>query len=89
LFAGPQGEGDQRSSGAGRADRQTSVDFREGVLGMPLGARAADVGQPNQNHLYLGPGAGCRVTIARGAYNIADAHLTDANERLSRKKPAR
>jgi glyoxalase family protein len=131
------------------ADRQTSVDFWEGVLGMPLVFEQPNLDDPETNHLYFDPGDGRLITIftnenskpssrpnpmgignlhhlafiisratytqskkrldesgfsnsgevdrgfmysinirvAKGAYNIADEHLADAIELLS-KKPA-
>jgi hypothetical protein len=34
------------------ADRKTSVDFREGVLGMPLVFEEPNLDQPDPNHLH-------------------------------------
>jgi len=45
------------------ADRQTSVDFWEGVLGMPLVFEQPNLDQPDQNHLYFDPGDGRLITI--------------------------
>ena len=45
------------------ADRQTSVDFWEGVLGMPLVFEQPNLDHPEQNHLYFDPGDGRLITI--------------------------
>lgn len=45
------------------ADRQTSVDFWEGVLGMPLIFEQPNLDVPEQNHLYFDPGDGRLLTV--------------------------
>ena len=45
------------------ADRQTSIDFWEGVLGMPFVFEQPNLDQPAVNHLYFDPGDGRLVTI--------------------------
>jgi catechol 2,3-dioxygenase-like lactoylglutathione lyase family enzyme len=45
------------------ADRQTSVDFWEGVLGMPLIFEQPNLDVPEDNHLYFDPGDGRLITI--------------------------
>lgn len=45
------------------ADRATSVDFWEGVLGMPLVFEQPNLDAPDQNHLYFDPGDGRLVTV--------------------------
>jgi len=45
------------------ADRQTSVDFWQGVLGMPLVFEQPNLDDPEQNHLYFDPGDGRLITI--------------------------
>ena len=45
------------------ADRQTSIDFWEGVLGMPFVFEQPNLDQPSVNHLYFDPGDGRLVTI--------------------------
>ena len=40
------------------ADRQTSIDFWEGVLGMPLVFEQPNLDAPDQNHLYFDRGRG-------------------------------
>ncbi len=45
------------------ADRQTSLDFWEGVLGMPFVFEQPNLDQPALNHLYFDPGDGRLITI--------------------------
>lgn len=45
------------------ADRQTSIDFWEGVLGMPFIFEQPNLDVPAENHLYFDPGDGRLVTI--------------------------
>jgi catechol 2,3-dioxygenase-like lactoylglutathione lyase family enzyme len=45
------------------ADRQTSIDFWEGVLGMPFIFEQPNLDVPSENHLYFDPGDGRLITI--------------------------
>ncbi|MDJ0754775.1 MAG: VOC family protein [Ardenticatenaceae bacterium] len=45
------------------ADRQTSIDFWEGVLGMPMIFEQPNLDAPAQNHLYFDPGDGRLITV--------------------------
>ena len=45
------------------ANRQTSVDFWEGVLGMPFVFEQPNLDDPAQNHLYFDPGDGRLITV--------------------------
>lgn len=45
------------------ADRQTSIDFWEGVLGMPLIFDQPNLDQPAEGHLYFDPGDGRLITV--------------------------
>ncbi|MCX2722001.1 VOC family protein [Roseibium salinum] len=45
------------------ADRQTSIDFWEGVLGMPFVFEQPNLDDPDQSHLYFDPGDGRLITI--------------------------
>ena len=45
------------------ADRQTSIDFWEGVLGMPFVFEQPNLDDPSQGHLYFDPGDGRLITI--------------------------
>lgn len=45
------------------ADRQTSIDFWEGVLGMPFIFDQPNLDDPKEGHLYFDPGDGRLITI--------------------------
>ena len=45
------------------ADRQTSIDFWDGVLGMPFVFEQPNLDNPNEGHLYFEPGDGRLITI--------------------------
>ncbi len=45
------------------ADRQTSIDFWEGVLGMPFIFDQPNLDDPREGHLYFDPGDGRLITI--------------------------
>lgn len=45
------------------ANRQTSIDFWEGVLGMPFVFEQPNLDVPSQNHLYFDPGDGRLITV--------------------------
>ncbi len=45
------------------ADRQTSIDFWEGLLGMPLVFEQPNLDNHEINHLYFDPGDGRLITV--------------------------
>lgn len=45
------------------ADRQTSIDFWEGVLGMPFVFEQPNLDNEDESHLYFDPGDGRLITI--------------------------
>jgi catechol 2,3-dioxygenase-like lactoylglutathione lyase family enzyme len=45
------------------ADRQTSIDFWEGLLGMPFVFEQPNLDRDEENHLYFDPGDGRLITI--------------------------
>ena len=45
------------------ADRQTSIGFWEGVLGMPFVFEQPNLDNPAESHLYFDPGDGRLITI--------------------------
>ncbi len=45
------------------ADRQTSIDFWEGVLGMPFVFEQPNLDNADESHLYFDPGDGRLITI--------------------------
>lgn len=60
------------------ADRQTSIDFWEGVLGMPLIFDQPNLDNPNEGHIYFDPGDGRLITIFTNEDRKSDA--TDVPE---------
>jgi glyoxalase family protein len=45
------------------ADRQTSIDFWEGLLGMPFVFEQPNLDNPGESHIYFDPGDGRLITI--------------------------
>jgi catechol 2,3-dioxygenase-like lactoylglutathione lyase family enzyme len=45
------------------ADRQTSIDFWEGVLGMPFVFEQPNLDRASERHLYFDPGDGRLITV--------------------------
>jgi catechol 2,3-dioxygenase-like lactoylglutathione lyase family enzyme len=45
------------------ADRRTSIDFWEGLLGMPFVFEQPNLDNPSESHLYFDPGDGRLITI--------------------------
>ncbi len=45
------------------ADLQTSIDFWEGIMGMPFVFEQPNLDAPDTNHLYFDPGDGRLITI--------------------------
>ena len=45
------------------ADRQTSIDFWEGILGMPFVFEQPNLDKASESHLYFDPGDGRLITI--------------------------
>ncbi|TYB81405.1 VOC family protein [Maritimibacter fusiformis] len=45
------------------ADRQTSIDFWQGTLGMPFVFEQPNLDTPGENHLYFDPGDGRLITV--------------------------
>lgn len=45
------------------ADRQSTIDFWEGVLGMPFVFEQPNLDAPGQGHLYFDPGDGRLITV--------------------------
>ena len=54
------------------ADRQTSIDFWEGVLGMPFVFDQPNLDDPDEGHLYFDPGDGRLITIFTNEGRKAD-----------------
>jgi catechol 2,3-dioxygenase-like lactoylglutathione lyase family enzyme len=58
------------------ADRQTSIDFWEGVLGMPFVFEQPNLDNASESHLYFDPGDGRLVTIFTDEGRTADPERT-------------
>lgn len=58
------------------ADRQSSIDFWEGVLGMPFVFEQPNLDNPNEGHLYFDPGDGRLITIFTDENRTGDKRRT-------------
>jgi glyoxalase family protein len=58
------------------ADRQTSIDFWEGVLGMPFVFEQPNLDNANESHLYFDPGDGRLITIFTNEDRVPDPERT-------------
>jgi catechol 2,3-dioxygenase-like lactoylglutathione lyase family enzyme len=58
------------------ADRQTSIDFWEGVLGMPFVFEQPNLDNAGESHLYFDPGDGRLITIFTNEERAADPART-------------
>src|SRR4051812_2272087 len=58
------------------ADRQTSLDFWEGVLGMPFVFDQPNLDNPSESHLYFDPGDGRPITVFTNEEREADPSRT-------------
>src|SRR5215207_3789147 len=58
------------------ADRQTSIDFWEGVLGMPFVFDQPNLDNPSEGHLYFDPGDGRLITIFTNEDRVPDPQRT-------------
>lgn len=58
------------------ADRQTSIDFWEGVLGMPFVFEQPNLDDASENHLYFDPGDGRLITVFTDERRRADNRRT-------------
>ena len=54
------------------ADRQTSIDFWEGVLGMPFVFEQPNLDNAAESHLYFDPGDGRLITVFTNEERDAD-----------------
>jgi catechol 2,3-dioxygenase-like lactoylglutathione lyase family enzyme len=55
------------------ADRQTTIDFWEGVLGMPFVFDQPNLDDGNEGHLYFDPGDGRLITVFTNETRKPDA----------------
>src|SRR4051812_32916658 len=58
------------------ADRQTSIDFWEGVLGMPFVFDQPNLDNTADSHLYFDPGDGRLITIFTNEDRVPDPERT-------------
>jgi catechol 2,3-dioxygenase-like lactoylglutathione lyase family enzyme len=58
------------------ADRQTSIDFWEGVLGMPFIFEQPNLDNPSESHLYFDPGDGRLITVFTNDERTVDPERT-------------
>ncbi len=58
------------------ADRQTSIDFWEGVLGMPLVFEQPNLDNAAESHLYFDPGDGRLITVFTNEDRTPDPRRT-------------
>lgn len=61
------------------ADRKTSLDFWEGLLGMPFVFEQPNLDNPNESHLYFDPGDGRLITIFTDESRPADSTRTSTD----------
>lgn len=55
------------------ADRQTSIDFWEGLLAMPFVFEQPNLDKPGEGHLYFDPGDGRLITVFTDEGRTPDA----------------
>ena len=58
------------------ADRRTSIDFWEGVLGMPFVFEQPNLDNASESHLYFDPGDGRLITIFTNEERVPDPTRT-------------
>ena len=65
------------------ADRQTSIDFWEGVLGMPFIFEQPNLDRASESHLYFDPGDGRLITVFTDETRKPDPDPVTAREQGS------
>jgi catechol 2,3-dioxygenase-like lactoylglutathione lyase family enzyme len=58
------------------AGRQTSIDFWEGLLGMPFVFEQPNLDNPSESHLYFDPGDGRLITVFTDEQREGDRERT-------------
>jgi catechol 2,3-dioxygenase-like lactoylglutathione lyase family enzyme len=58
------------------ADRRTSIEFWEGVLGMPFVFEQPNLDNPSESHLYFDPGDGRLITVFTNEERAGDPGRT-------------
>jgi catechol 2,3-dioxygenase-like lactoylglutathione lyase family enzyme len=61
------------------ADRQTSIDFWEGVLGMPFVFEQPNLDRESESHLYFDPGDGRLITVFTDESRAPDSTRTSTD----------
>lgn len=61
------------------ANRQASIDFWEGLLGMPFVFEQPNLDNASENHLYFDPGDGRLITVFTNEERRADSTRTPTN----------
>jgi catechol 2,3-dioxygenase-like lactoylglutathione lyase family enzyme len=62
------------------ADRQTSIDFWEGVLGMPFVFEQPNLDNESESHLYFDPGDGRLITVFTNEERTPDSTRTATDQ---------
>src|SRR3712207_8498304 len=63
------------------ADRQTSIDFWEGTLGMPFVFEQPNLDNEAESHLYFDPGDGRLITIFTNEERRSEEHTSELQSR--------
>src|SRR5262249_48651332 len=61
------------------ADRQTSIDFWEGLLGMPFVFEQPNLDNESESHLYFDPGDGRLITVFTNEERVIDPTRTSTD----------
>jgi catechol 2,3-dioxygenase-like lactoylglutathione lyase family enzyme len=61
------------------ADRQTSIDFWEGILGMPFVFEQPNLDNESESHLYFDPGDGRLITVFTNEERTPDSTRTSTD----------
>jgi len=62
------------------ADRQTAIDFWEGVLGMPFVFEQPNLDNASESHLYFDPGDGRLITVFTNEERTRDPTRTSTDQ---------
>jgi catechol 2,3-dioxygenase-like lactoylglutathione lyase family enzyme len=62
------------------ADRQTAIDFWEGVLGMPFVFEQPNLDNASESHLYFDPGDGRLITVFTNEERTPDPTRTSTDQ---------
>ena len=65
------------------ADRETSIGFWEGVLGMPFIFEQPNLDNESESHLYFDPGDGRLITIFTNESRVPDPSPRSRNRSAS------